>query len=348
VTYYQILKQRRIDLKLSIQDVSNQTRLAPEYIKAIEENDLDVFSDDYSFVRYFVHSYANAIGVNWDVIQLEVDQTIKYYAHKKNMALTMAQQKIVQNIPRETAAKRTKKKRSRYQTSVSRTSRMLHWPKKRISRLAILGIGALALFLVLSNVLGSSLSAREENAREAERKAELQAKEQETQRLSEQRKETKLNEAKTTIQLESQENGIYYINSEQAMPWVVELKVSVPNKTKIELYQGDTLIAGSSDQEVDSDFSAIITCEQPAEYRLVISQYANNAISLNGNQVIYQPNETQQDKEASLTLAFGLQPVQESQPDYDGNSQDEYWGSGYDESDQYYDPYAYGTDMEGL
>ena len=54
--YYEILKKRRTDLKLSIQDVSAQTRLAPEYIKAIEDNDLDVFSDDLSFVRYFIRS----------------------------------------------------------------------------------------------------------------------------------------------------------------------------------------------------------------------------------------------------------------------------------------------------
>ena len=56
MAYYHILKERRTNLKLSIQDVSNQTRLAPQYIQAIEEHNLDVFSDDFSFVRYFVHA----------------------------------------------------------------------------------------------------------------------------------------------------------------------------------------------------------------------------------------------------------------------------------------------------
>ena len=50
MAYYHILKERRTNLKLSIQDVSNQTRLAPQYIQAIEEHNLDVFSDDLSFV----------------------------------------------------------------------------------------------------------------------------------------------------------------------------------------------------------------------------------------------------------------------------------------------------------
>lgn len=56
MAYYQILKKRRLDLNLSIQDIAIQTHLSPEFIRAIEENNLDVFSDDFSFVRYFVHS----------------------------------------------------------------------------------------------------------------------------------------------------------------------------------------------------------------------------------------------------------------------------------------------------
>lgn len=81
MTYYQILRQRRLDLKLSIQDVSSQTRLAPEYIQAIEMNNLEVFSDDFSFVRYFVRAYCDAIGVNWQAVQAEVDANINAYAH---------------------------------------------------------------------------------------------------------------------------------------------------------------------------------------------------------------------------------------------------------------------------
>ena len=40
MTYNKILKQRRQALQLSIQDISSQTRLAPNYIQALEENHL--------------------------------------------------------------------------------------------------------------------------------------------------------------------------------------------------------------------------------------------------------------------------------------------------------------------
>ncbi|WP_289756838.1 helix-turn-helix domain-containing protein, partial [Faecalibaculum rodentium] len=107
--YYEILKKRRTDLKLSIQDVSAQTRLAPEYIKAIEDNDLDVFSDDLSFVRYFIRSYCEALGVNWSMLQEEVDGSIKHYAHLRNMALTQAQKRMAASMPMDTNESRVRR-----------------------------------------------------------------------------------------------------------------------------------------------------------------------------------------------------------------------------------------------
>ncbi len=97
-TYNQILRQRRMNLNLTIEDVSAQTRLAPEYIQAIEQHNLDAFSDDYSFARYFVHAYCDAIGVNWAVVQNEVDADISAYARQRQMALTLAQQRIVDEM----------------------------------------------------------------------------------------------------------------------------------------------------------------------------------------------------------------------------------------------------------
>ena len=98
MAYYHILRQRRQDLNLSIEYVSSQTRLAPQYIQAIEQHNLDVFSDDFSFVRYFVHAYCDAIGVNWVVIKDEVDADINAYARQRSMALSQAQKKLIAQI----------------------------------------------------------------------------------------------------------------------------------------------------------------------------------------------------------------------------------------------------------
>lgn len=346
MTYYQILKQRRIDLKLSVQDVSVQTRLAPEYIVAIEENDLDVFSDDYSFVRYFVHAYANAIGVNWEAISTEVDQTIKYHAHKKNMALTQAQREIVKNMPNVQATKRVRKKRSRFQSSISRMSRSLHWSKRRLSPLFVWTIVVVIVGFVITNFVSSTLSANEEKAREEARQAELQQKEQETQRLSQQRKETQLEEAKTALTLSSVSSipNTVYINSDQAMPWTVQLNVSVPSETKIEVYKGEELVAGDKEQTQTSDFSAILTIDTSQDYRLVISDYKNNSISLNGQSVSVQTEQTDEsDHLVEIELAFGQSAPEEGAADEAAQWQgtDYLYDDGTDYS-YYADDYGYG------
>ena len=119
MAYYHILKERRTNLKLSIQDVSNQTRLAPQYIQAIEEHNLDVFSDDLSFVRYFVHAYSDAIGVNWQAISDEVDVDVNEFAHQRDMALTMAQRRMVEQMASVQKTKKLTKKEKKHFRKIS-------------------------------------------------------------------------------------------------------------------------------------------------------------------------------------------------------------------------------------
>lgn len=153
MAYYHILKERRTNLKLSIQDVSNQTRLAPQYIQAIEEHNLDVFSDDFSFVRYFVHAYCDAIGVNWQAIADEVDMDINEVAHQKDMALTMAQRRMVEQMASVQKKKKssTKKKKSWFQKHVSRTSSSLSTNQSQLIKvLVLIGIAGLCVLSVIN------------------------------------------------------------------------------------------------------------------------------------------------------------------------------------------------------
>ena len=91
MTYNKILKQRRQALQLSIQDISSQTRLAPNYIQALEENHLEVFQGDVSYIRYFVQAYCEAIGVNYAAISDEVETVLAAYS-RQYAAYTQAQE----------------------------------------------------------------------------------------------------------------------------------------------------------------------------------------------------------------------------------------------------------------
>lgn len=188
--YYEILKKRRLDLGLSIQDVSAQTRLAPEYIKAIEENDLDVFSDDLSFVRYFIQSYCQALGVNWEALRPEVEGSIKYYAHLRNMALTQAQKRMVEQMPAATNESRLRRQSGSYQSRVTGTSRSLsRSPRRRISRQALVLIVAVILGLTGLSAGMNMISARQADDQAEAARKEAQDKEAETKRLAELRRQ---------------------------------------------------------------------------------------------------------------------------------------------------------------
>ena len=138
--YYQILKQRRLDLNLSIQDIAVQTRLRPEYIRAIEEHNLDIFSDDFSYVRYFVHGYCDAIGVNWDYIKDAVDADVMAYAAARDQALEQAQVKMIQSMPSAKPSKQTSRANQKRRTqknmknSASKLSRYISWGNQNRDR----------------------------------------------------------------------------------------------------------------------------------------------------------------------------------------------------------------------
>jgi cell division protein FtsB len=231
VRYYEILKARRQDLKLSIQDVSLQTRLAPEYIQAIEENNLDIFSDDFSFVRYFVQAYCQAIGVNWNAISEEVEGTIRHYAHQRNMALTQAQRRMVQSMP--SAQSVTRRRPNTYQSRVTRTSRSLQ--KRRISKKAI---GLLVFFAVVLfgfQAVMSTLSNQEETAAKLQEEADLKARQEETQRLAELRKQEAVPE--TTMSLEGN-----VLTVSAPFPYELDLTVKMAEQAVLYVYQGETLL----------------------------------------------------------------------------------------------------------
>lgn len=57
----QLLKKRRLSLKISLQEVQKHTKISPHYIKLIESSDYDKLSDDV-YSRGFIKNYAEFLG----------------------------------------------------------------------------------------------------------------------------------------------------------------------------------------------------------------------------------------------------------------------------------------------
>lgn len=287
MTYYQILRQRRLDLKLSIEDVSSQTRLAPQYIQAIELNNLEVFSDDFSFVRYFVRAYCDAIGVNWNVVQAEVDANINAYAHQRNMALTQAQRRMVESMPSGQGRKVKRNSQSNFQKRITRLSRSLHWSRKRTIR-TFFGIGVVCLVLLMGvNFVLDYMSEQRAAQMQAQREAELAEKEAETERLAQQRQqETQVQE----ISIENTDINTYTITNvlEQSIP--LSLEITLPQDSTVLVYNNGELISGNADTIYSDKYTQEITVTEECTLEIEVGTYSANQFSINGNNLAFDEN----------------------------------------------------------
>ena len=299
MAYYHILKERRTNLKLSIQDVSNQTRLAPQYIQAIEEHNLDVFSDDLSFVRYFVHAYSDAIGVNWQAISDEVDVDVNEFAHQRDMALTMAQRRMVEQMASVQKTKKTTKKKKKsslgwFQKHVSRTSSSLNANQTKIIKMLVL-IGIIGLgVLSLVNVGLRSISNQKLATQQELREEQLSKKEQETNKLANQRKKAKEAQALVVNKISGETNA-YQLSNIQSDVKTLDLSI------------GDR-----------------------------IDENAN--ISIDGKEISFDKEGWKQGEPAVITLQIGKgyqKPVEEDETEYEDSDYDYDYDYGYTDENLY-------------
>ncbi len=341
MAYYHILKERRTNLKLSIQDVSNQTRLAPQYIQAIEEHNLDVFSDDLSFVRYFVHAYSDAIGVNWQAISDEVDVDVNEFAHQRDMALTMAQRRMVEQMASVQKTKKTTKKKKKsslgwFQKHVSRTSSSLNANQTKIIKMLVLigiiGLGVLSLINVgLRSISNQKLATQQEL-----REEQLSKKEQETNKLANQRKKAKEAQALVVDKISGETNA-YQLSNIQSDVKTLDLSITLPTKTKITLKKNDETINDTS-KVYTGTFNQSLELSDDCTFEISIETYSDNSISIDGKEISFDKEGWKQGDPAIITLQIGKgyqKPVEEDETEYEDSDYDYDYDYGYTDENLY-------------
>lgn len=359
MTYYQILKQRRLDLNLSVQDISIHTHLAPEYIRAIEDHNLDVFSDDFSFVRYFVHSYCDAIGVNWEAVVREVDADITAYARMRDQALTDAQRRMVETMPSASQKKTThRKKKSRFVNSAASLSRKLNWDSSnRLSRLVVgAAIVGLVALVTLSSIMDAVNAKNRENAQIAQQ-TELQKKEQETQRLAEERKNQKGTETQKEfpapqIQAADQKNAFYIaglISEETPM----QIRIVLEEPSAVTISSNGVVL---TQENVRQEFTYEASVESARDLSVVIDSWnKDDTLEINGKRLSLQSEGLSEGQEATVLLhVVSALPKKDSQADQPaagqetdpGQGQDGVWQTEPDAASEWQDPYGTQTWMD--
>ncbi|MGM9947379.1 helix-turn-helix domain-containing protein [Floccifex sp.] len=276
MTYYQLLRQRRLSLNLTIEDVCSQTRLDPNFILAIEEHNLDIFANDYSFVRYFIHAYCDAIGVNWVVVQQEVDQDIHAYARSKNHAITQAQKKIASSMRPATSNKKKKNK------SVFKWLSYKISGSYRFSRIIMMGAIAF-VFLIVFNIFTDIMASRQQAEYERQVQEELAQKEKETEALAKQFQQEKAKKA-MKIDLDDRDENIWRIyNLSETKD--IHFTVDLPEESTVAIYVDDALVAGSETVLYNGTFEETVSVSQDCTIILEIGTYAQNKVTVESEDI---------------------------------------------------------------
>lgn len=106
-----LLKQRRLEMGLTIEEVSEKTRLTIKHIKAIEDGDISYFKEDLSYLRFFMKAYCEALDLDFDAIKDELRHSIDDYTTSFDQA-AVAQHEQIEKGVQETTEKLQPKKSS--------------------------------------------------------------------------------------------------------------------------------------------------------------------------------------------------------------------------------------------
>ena len=105
-----ILKERRQELNLSLNDMSEKTKLSLVQLEAIESGNIEFFIDDLSYLSYFVRYYSNALDINFNDIREELDDSIMSYTDSISLTKIKNQEEINKRVLKTTSrGKRAKK-----------------------------------------------------------------------------------------------------------------------------------------------------------------------------------------------------------------------------------------------
>lgn len=114
----QSLKDRRIELGYSIDEIYEKTKLSPIHIKAIENGDLDYFKHDLSYLKFFIQYYCQAVYMDFDDIKDDLNRVLDDYNETQLIKKQESHQASNENIQRRIQSNQKKYKSAKGSTSI--------------------------------------------------------------------------------------------------------------------------------------------------------------------------------------------------------------------------------------
>ena len=143
-----LLKAKRLEAGLTIEEVSDKTRLTTKHIKALEAGDMEFFKDDLSYLRFFLHSYCNAVGLDFEEIKPMLRESIDDYTMTFTKKVEEEHDLMEKSIEKK-AKNIEKKKTKRPKNNVKHAVERRHVDLSLISLIVVVAVVVLGIAYVL-------------------------------------------------------------------------------------------------------------------------------------------------------------------------------------------------------
>lgn len=295
MTYNQILKQRRQALQLSIQDIQMQTNLDANFVQAIEENNLEKFKGDISYIRYFTKQYCEIIGVNYEAISPDVEANLAAYSSRitsqpvkkpVTKTTTSTNTNSKKNLNRKKSKKKSKKSYSKNKY-VQFVQKLFRSKYGHIYQIVAAG---LAIILVLS-IVNAGLSWRSNRRlaqEEQERQTEIKQKEKETAQLANQKDSTDSSSSSNVkLTATDKDNNVYSVSGVVGDANEVTITITLPSDSTVAIYKDDELVTDNADKTYSGTFKKTIKASEACLLQVEIGTFSTNKVRLDGKSVSF-------------------------------------------------------------
>ena len=142
------LKENRIKQALTIKDIADKTKMNTNIIKNIEAGNVAYFENDLTYLRYYVRSYANAVNVDFDSLEKELDQASIDYTQ----SMAILEKEKMANLNENIKVKRQQLSKPPLRGSLKKTRGHIDWTLVSLITIVTLIVGFL-VYSVFINVI---------------------------------------------------------------------------------------------------------------------------------------------------------------------------------------------------
>lgn len=310
------LKEKRLALGLTIEEVNAKTRLTQKHIKALEEGDINFFHEDLAYLRFFVKAYCDALDVDFETIKNDLKDAVNEYTETISINKQLQREEIERSVQKkEKLSKVANAQNSKTKNnSMKRNSGRFGRRRPDISLLSLIIIGALLIVFIIAGLVVYMNSVQKEAPKTStvfkqpiakvqknkDKKSSQEASKDKQQKLGEKTLEI-IKTSVTQYALEGVQDGdkltfeLYFGGSTSGLSIVVDGKVLSDPPSRVYEYK--------------STVNAAITAKQ--NMKIIFNIGWMNNVTLKINENIIKIDDTIASSNTSQTLEFNVVGVKQ-------------------------------------